>query len=126
MKKIKMKIILCFLLFGVFITNNTFASSNKISYTESGKVKFFTVRVNIHNSKSTSHTISGEYQSGPSGYGLVYYSHNGVTKAEEVHGTGQSSYWRATFELKTGNIIQARTYVTSKGLKDSYVTDYLN
>ena len=126
MKKIKSKLILCLLLFGVLLTNNTFASSNKVSYVESGKLKFFTLRVNIHNSKSTSHTISGEYQSGPYGYGRVYYTKRGIVQAPKiVYGTGQSSYWRATFELKTGNIYKAETYVTSKGLKD-YVTDYLD
>lgn len=127
MKKIKSKLILCLLLFGVLLTNNTFASSNKVSYVESGKLKFFTLRVNIHNSKSTSHTISGEYQSGPSGHGMVYYTKRGIAvqPPKKVNGTGQSSYWNASFKLPVGNIYKAETHVTSKGLKD-YVTDYLD
>ncbi|MFL8888299.1 hypothetical protein ACWOAQ_03875 [Helcococcus kunzii] len=125
MKSIKNKIFLCCIISCLLLTNpSAFASSNKIAYRESGKTKYYRVTVTINNSKSTTHTISGEYQSGPSGHGMVYFTIRGeVQESVKVNGTGQSSYWYASYKLSVGNIYKAQTYVLTKGLND-YVTDY--
>ncbi|MCT1796800.1 hypothetical protein [Helcococcus kunzii] len=127
MKSIKNKIFLCCIISCLLLTNpSAFASSNKIAYRESGKTKYYRVTVTINNSKSTTHTISGEYQSGPSGHGMVYYTKNGMQqKPKKVYGTGQSSYWYASYKLSVGNIYKAQTFVGTKGLNHS-VTDYYN
>ena len=130
MKKIKKKALVYFFVFIMLISKNiALASSNKIGYYESGVKKYFTVSVSILDSKHSYHTISGEYQSGPSGYGRVFYTYNGRVVGgkygKKVYGQGSLSYWTAAFSVKVGNIFKARTFVEAKGIK-GYVTDYYN
>lgn len=123
MKKIKSIVLVA--LVALLTCTISYASSNKVSYNEGGKKKFFTVNVYITSSKNSSHSVTGEYNSYPTGYGRIYYTYNGRSESKVVYGVSNSSYWSGGSNLTYGNIYRASTTVTSKGLNKT-VTDYYN
>lgn len=123
MKKIKSIALVA--LVALLTSTISYASSNKFSYNEGGKTKVFTVSVYITSGKNSSHTIAGEYNSYPTGYGKIYFMYNGRRESKVVYGASNSSYWSAGSNLTYGNIYRASTTVTSKGLNKT-VTDYYN
>lgn len=62
MKKSVKLFLSCMIFIFIISTSVSEASSNKFGYYESGVKKYFTVYVNIRDTKYSSHTISGEYQ----------------------------------------------------------------
>lgn len=59
-------------------------------------------------SRSSSHTITGE---NPGGFGLGYYTKRGNRYSFKVKGTASKSTWTAYKSIKTGRIYKAETHI---------------
>lgn len=88
-----------------------FAAENTYYYYKDGEKKFFTVSANI-DGRHTTHQITGDDYSYPSGNATVSYHLHGVVKVDKIYGTSYRSYWYTSYNAPA-DVFRATTTVTT-------------